>query len=95
MIDNDCLVRVALQPLDYETQREHVLLLTVENVNPLSGRAPKLQPSTATVVVTVMNKNEGPYFREDPIVIKAPESLLPGATLTSVPAFDPDNSVLR
>ncbi|KAF6715695.1 Cadherin-15 [Oryzias melastigma] len=83
-----------LKPLDYETQREHVLLLTVENVNPLSGRAPKLQPSTATVVVTVMNKNEGPYFREDPIVIKAPESLLPGATLTSVPAFDPDNSVL-
>uniref|UniRef100_A0A8C8DK42 Cadherin 15, type 1, M-cadherin (myotubule) n=1 Tax=Oryzias sinensis TaxID=183150 RepID=A0A8C8DK42_9TELE len=83
-----------VKPLDYETQKEHLLLLTVENVIPLSSKALKLQPSTATVVVTVVNKNEGPYFREDPIVIKAPESLLPGTPLTRITAFDPDNSEL-
>lgn len=84
-----------MQPLDYEAQHEYVLILTVENVNPLSNKAPNLPMSTATVVVTVVNENEAPHFREDPIQIVVPESVVPGTLLKSNIAFDPDNSDLR
>lgn len=84
-----------LQPLDYEAQSEYVLILTVENVNTLSNKAPNLPVSTATVLVTVVNENEAPRFREDPIQIVVPESVVPGTLLKSNIAFDPDNSDLR
>ncbi|TDH16982.1 hypothetical protein EPR50_G00003700 [Perca flavescens] len=88
-------VLTVVKPLDYEAQHEYVLILTVENVNPLSNKAPNLPMSTATVVVTVMNENEAPHFREDPIQIVVPESVVPGTLLKSNIAFDPDNSDLR
>lgn len=84
-----------MQPLDYETQNEYILILMVENLNPLSNKAPNLPVSTATVVVTVVNENEAPHFREDPIQIVVPESVVPGTLLRSNIAFDPDNSELR
>lgn len=84
-----------LQPLDFEAQDKHVLFLTVENVNPLSSKAPNLPVSTATVVVTVVNENEAPHFREDPIQIVVPESVMPGTSLKGNIAFDPDDSELR
>lgn len=84
-----------LQPLDYEAHFEYVLTLTVENVNALSHKAPNLPVSTATVAVTVVNENEAPHFREDPIQIVVPESVVPGTLLKSNIAFDPDNSDLR
>lgn len=84
-----------LQPLDYEVQSEHTLILTVENLNPLSNKASRLSLSTATVTITVVNENEAPRFREDPIQIEVPESVLPGTLLKSNIAFDPDNSDLR
>ena len=87
-----CLV---FQPLDYEAQSEYTLHLRVENLNTLSNKAPNLPASTATVVVTVLNENEAPHFREDPIQIEVPESVLPGTLLKSNIAFDPDNSDLR
>ncbi|XP_031180170.1 cadherin-15 isoform X1 [Sander lucioperca] len=88
-------VLTVVKPLDYEAQHEYVLILTVENVNPLSNKAPNLPMSTATVVVTVVNENEAPHFREDPIQIVVPESVVPGTLLKSNIAFDPDNSDLR
>lgn len=72
-----------------------MLLLTVENVKPLSNKAPNLPVSTATVTVTVVNENEAPHFREDPIQIVVPESVLPGTSLKGNIAFDPDDSELR
>lgn len=72
-----------------------MLLLTVENVKPLSNKAPNLPVSTATVTVTVVNENEAPHFREDPIQIVVPESVLPGTLLKGNIAFDPDDSELR
>lgn len=84
-----------MQPLDFEAQEEYILILTVENLNPLSNKAPNLPVSTATVVVTVVNENEAPHFREDPIQIVVPESVVPGTLLKSNIAFDPDNSELR
>ena len=47
------------------------------------------------VVVSVMNENEAPHFRESPIQIEVPESVVPGTLLKSNIAFDPDYSELR
>ncbi|XP_070821839.1 cadherin-15 [Chaetodon trifascialis] len=88
-------VLTVMKPLDFEAQDEHILILTVENLNPLSSKAPNLPASTATVVVTVANENEAPHFRENPIQIVVPESVAPGTLLKSNIAFDPDNSELR
>ncbi|XP_077569579.1 cadherin-15 [Stigmatopora nigra] len=88
-------ILMVVKPLDYETQNEHILYLTVENVNPLSDKAPNLPVSSAVVVITVVNENEAPRFREDPIRIVVPESIAPGTLLKSNIAFDPDNSDLR
>ncbi|CAN9507158.1 unnamed protein product [Ophioblennius macclurei] len=87
-------ILTVVKPLDYEAQKEHILILTVENLNPLSDRAPNLPLSTATVVVTVINENEAPHFRENPIQIVVSESAAPGALLASNIAVDPDNSQL-
>ncbi|XP_051918431.1 cadherin-15 [Hippocampus zosterae] len=88
-------ILMAAKPLDYEAQKEHILFLTAENINPLSDKAPNLPVSSAIVVVTVVNENEAPRFREDPIRIVVPESVAPGTLLKSNIAFDPDQSDLR
>ncbi|XP_030270623.1 cadherin-15 [Sparus aurata] len=88
-------VLTVVKPLDFEAQDEYTLILMVENVSPLSNKAPNLPVSTATVAVTVVNENEAPHFREDPIKIVVPESVDPGTLLTNNIAFDPDNSDLR
>ncbi|KAM9860535.1 cadherin-15 [Aulostomus maculatus] len=88
-------VLTVVKPLDYEAQNVYTLILTVENLNPLSSKAPNLPVSSATVVVAVVNENEAPYFREDPIQIVVPESVLPGTVLKSNIAFDPDLSDVR
>ncbi|XP_061743503.1 cadherin-15 isoform X2 [Nerophis ophidion] len=88
-------ILTVVQPLDYEAQMEHTLILTVENINPLSSKAPNLPVSSATVVVTVVNENEAPHFTEDPMRIVVPESVSPGTLLKSNIAFDPDHSHLR
>lgn len=84
-----------MQPLDFEAQAQFILKLTVENVNLLSNKAQNLPVSTGIVRVMVINENEAPCFREDPIQIVVPESVLPGTLLKTNYAFDPDNSDLR
>ncbi|KAK2920102.1 cadherin-15 isoform X2 [Channa argus] len=88
-------ILMVVKPLDYEAQSEYILNLKVENVNRLSNKAPNLPVSTASVVVTIVNENEAPRFREDPIQIVVPESVVPGTLLKSNIAFDPDDSDLR
>ncbi|XP_008308154.2 cadherin-15 [Cynoglossus semilaevis] len=84
-----------VKPLDYESQSNHVLILSVENINKMSTKTPNLPVSSATVVVTVVNENEAPHFTEDPIQIVVSESVLPGTLLKSDIASDPDHSELR
>ncbi|XP_029702106.1 cadherin-15 [Takifugu rubripes] len=88
-------VLTVLTPLDFEARDEYNLKLRVENVNALSSKAPNLPLSTATVQVKVVNENEAPHFREDPVLIVVPESVPPGTLLKSNYAFDPENSKLR
>ncbi|KAM4630480.1 cadherin-15 [Polymixia lowei] len=93
-VTNEGILTV-VKPLDYETQPEYNLILTVENLNALSIKAPNNPVSSATVVVSVGNENEAPRFREDPIRIVVPESVVPGTVLKSNIAYDPDYSELR
>ncbi|XP_037548846.1 cadherin-15 [Nematolebias whitei] len=88
-------VLTVIRPLDYEGQRRYTLSLTVENLSPLSNKAPNLSLSSATVVVTVVNKNESPVFKENPVWIEVLESAPPGILLKSNLASDPDHSELR
>lgn len=81
--------------MDFEARDEYNLKLRVENVNALSSKAPNLPLSTATVQVKVVNENEAPHFREDPVLIVVPESVPPGTLLKSNYASDPENSKLR
>ncbi|KAG7253980.1 hypothetical protein CRUP_013841, partial [Coryphaenoides rupestris] len=69
-------VVTVVKPLDFESQSEHTLVLTVANRNPLSPKAPRVPVSSATVVVTVVNENEAPRFKEDPIHVLVPESVV-------------------
>lgn len=91
----NCLSCAVLQPLDFEVKREHKLILTVENINPLSSKTRNQPLSSATVMVTVENQNEAPYFKENPIRIEVPENEKPGKLLKSNIASDPDHSELR
>uniref|UniRef100_A0A667WWV8 Cadherin 15, type 1, M-cadherin (myotubule) n=1 Tax=Myripristis murdjan TaxID=586833 RepID=A0A667WWV8_9TELE len=88
-------ILTVVKPLDYEAQPEYNLILTVENLNALSNKAPNNPVSSATVVITVGNENEAPRFREDPIRIVVPESVVPGTVLKRNIAYDPDYSELR
>uniref|UniRef100_A0A4W5RFF6 Cadherin 15, type 1, M-cadherin (myotubule) n=1 Tax=Hucho hucho TaxID=62062 RepID=A0A4W5RFF6_9TELE len=93
-VTNEGILSV-VKALDYEFQEVHTLTLTVENVNPLSNKAPMNPVSSATVVVTVLNENEAPRFNKDPIEIVVPESVVPGTVLASNIAYDPDNAKLK
>ncbi|CAL8362189.1 unnamed protein product [Gadus morhua 'NCC'] len=88
-------VLTLVKPLDFESQSEYTLVLTVANRNLLSSKAPSVPVSSATVVVTVVNENEAPRFREDPIQILVPESVVPGTILKTNLAYDPDQTGLR
>uniref|UniRef100_A0A673X3U1 Cadherin 15, type 1, M-cadherin (myotubule) n=1 Tax=Salmo trutta TaxID=8032 RepID=A0A673X3U1_SALTR len=93
-VTNEGILSV-VKTLDYETQEVYTLTLTVENVNPLSIKAPRDPVSSATVVVTVVNENEAPRFNKDPIEIVVLESVVPGTVLASNIAYDPDNAKLK
>ncbi|KAJ3593887.1 hypothetical protein NHX12_006220 [Muraenolepis orangiensis] len=93
-VSNQGVITV-VKPLDFESQSEYTLVLTVANRNPLSPKAPSAPVSSATVVVTVVNENEAPRFREDPIRVLVPESVVPGTILKSNLAYDPDQTGLR
>lgn len=84
-----------LQPLDYESSPEHELVLTASNLVPLEGMSLDSPTSTATVTVVVVNENEAPRFFEDPIIVKVPESIVPGTIIVQNIAHDPDNARLR
>ncbi|XP_015240359.1 PREDICTED: cadherin-15 [Cyprinodon variegatus] len=93
-VSNEGILTV-MKPLDFEVKREHKLILTVENINPLSSKTRNQPLSSATVMVTVENQNEAPYFKENPIRIEVPENEKPGKLLKSNIASDPDHSELR
>ncbi|XP_061101049.1 cadherin-15 [Conger conger] len=84
-----------VKPLDYESQMEYELVLTVENEAPLSPKGPQGPRSGATVSVAVANAQEAPRFRVDPLRLSVPESVDPGTILARNIAEDADDQNLR
>lgn len=84
-----------IKSLDYESSPTHELVLSVSNMVPLEGASFEPPPSSATVSIVVINENEAPRFYSDPILVKVPESIVPGTVIVQNIAHDPDNARLR
>ncbi|XP_063801993.1 EP-cadherin-like [Pseudophryne corroboree] len=73
--------------LDFETRKQFVLLITVENEEPFAVNLPT---STATVTVNVEDVNEAPFFKPIISVAEVPENLHRGEKIIALVAQDPD-----
>ncbi|MBN3299444.1 CAD15 protein, partial [Amia calva] len=91
---NEGIVSV-VKALDYETVAQYQLTITAENNSPLSSKAPKDLPSSATVTIWVTDMNETPGFREDPIKLTVPEGTSKNTLLAKNIASDPEGQELR
>lgn len=82
-----------LQAKDYEKTNTAHLKIQVENEEPifLCANKPKDPPDVANVKVRVINLNDAPHFRTNPVKVYAREGEEPGAVLLKAQAFDVDS----
>ncbi|XP_077144601.1 EP-cadherin-like isoform X2 [Ranitomeya variabilis] len=73
--------------LDFETRKQFVLQITVENEERFSVTLPT---STATVTVNVEDVNEAPFFVPQVSLAEVSEDLQRGQKITALVAQDPD-----
>ncbi|KAG8562960.1 hypothetical protein GDO81_015881 [Engystomops pustulosus] len=73
--------------LDFETRKQYVLQITVENEERF---AVPLPTSTATVTVNVEDVNEAPFFVPHVSLVEVSEDLQRGQKITALMAQDPD-----
>lgn len=73
--------------LDFETRKQFVLQITVENEERF---AVPLPTSTATVTVNVEDVNEAPFFIPHVSLVEVSEDLQRGQKITALVAQDPD-----
>uniref|UniRef100_A0A8C5TTH8 Cadherin-1 n=1 Tax=Malurus cyaneus samueli TaxID=2593467 RepID=A0A8C5TTH8_9PASS len=83
---NDGLLKTA-KGLDYETQKQYKLVVSVENEVPFTVT---LNPSTASVQVFVKDVNEDPVFIPTVKKVEVMEDVPVGYQITSYTAQDPD-----
>ncbi|XP_053555384.1 blastomere cadherin [Bombina bombina] len=83
---NDGILTTA-KGLDFESRKQFVLLITVENAEPFTVNLPT---STATVTVDVEDVNEAPYFTQPVMRFEVSENLPLGQQIGSLSAQDPD-----
>ncbi|XP_051576902.1 B-cadherin-like [Myxocyprinus asiaticus] len=76
-----------VKPLDFEKNKQYILSVIVENIDPFVGSLPT---STATVTVNVEDVNEPPVFNPAEKVISKPEDLPVDSELVTYTATDPD-----
>ncbi|XP_016147688.1 B-cadherin-like [Sinocyclocheilus grahami] len=76
-----------VKPLDFEKNKQYILLVIVENDEPFVG---SLTTSTATVMVNVEDVNEPPKFNPKEKVISRHENLPVDTELGAYSATDPD-----
>ncbi|KAM8946593.1 blastomere cadherin-like [Pelodytes ibericus] len=88
---NDGILTTA-KGLDFETKKQYVLQITVENAEPF---AVPLQTSTATVTVNVEDVNEAPFFIPQVGRVDVTENDPPGQKVVSLVAQDPDKQQLQ
>lgn len=82
-----------LQAKDYEKATLSNLKIQVENVEPLfvCGNKPKDPPDVAIIKVKVINLNDAPQFRTNPVKVFSREGEEPGMVLLKAEAFDVDS----
>ncbi|KAM9302022.1 LOW QUALITY PROTEIN: uncharacterized protein PAF06_015271 [Gastrophryne carolinensis] len=83
---NDGILSTA-KGLDYETRKQFVLQITVENEEPFTVPLPS---STATVTINVEDVNEAPFFVPAVNTVEVSEDLGPGQKIIALVAQDPD-----
>ncbi|XP_033373013.1 cadherin-1 [Parus major] len=83
---NDGVLKTA-KGLDYETQNQYKLVVSVENEVPFTVT---LNPATATVLVLVRDKNEAPIFIPPVKEVMVREDVPKGYQIASYTAQDPD-----
>ncbi|KAM4618194.1 cadherin-13 [Polymixia lowei] len=88
--DNNEGMLSVVKPLDYEATPVHMLLIKVENEDPLVPDVGYGPSSTATVDVRVLDINEGPIFFPDPLTVTWMENIPVGSFVASLNATDPD-----
>ncbi|XP_045893949.1 cadherin-13 isoform X2 [Micropterus dolomieu] len=88
--DNNEGMLSVVKPLDYEANAFHMLLIKVENEDPLVPDVGYGPSSTATVHVTVLDINEGPIFFPDPLTVTMMENIPLGSFVALLNATDPD-----
>uniref|UniRef100_A0A665TIG9 Cadherin-13 n=1 Tax=Echeneis naucrates TaxID=173247 RepID=A0A665TIG9_ECHNA len=88
--DNNEGMLSVVKPLDYEAAAFHTLLIKVENEDPLVPDVGYGPSATATVLVTVLDVNEGPVFFPDPLTVTRMENIPVGSFVASLNATDPD-----
>ncbi|XP_038562505.1 cadherin-13 isoform X1 [Micropterus salmoides] len=88
--DNNEGMLSVVKPLDYEANAFHMLLIKVENEDPLVPDVGYGPSSTATVHVTVLDINEGPVFFPDPLTVTMMENIPLGSFVALLNATDPD-----
>ncbi|XP_028263750.1 cadherin-13 [Parambassis ranga] len=88
--DNNEGMLSVVKPLDYEANAFHMLLIRVENEDPLVPDVGYGPSSTATVHIIVEGINEGPVFFPDPLLVTRMENIPVGSFVASLNATDPD-----
>uniref|UniRef100_UPI00358F828C cadherin-13-like isoform X1 n=2 Tax=Myxine glutinosa TaxID=7769 RepID=UPI00358F828C len=77
-----------LEPLDYERNSSHFLIVSLNNEEIASD----ILPSTATVSIRVADKNEPPVFSPKLLVVVRNESVSVKTFITKLSAKDPDTA---
>uniref|UniRef100_A0A8C4R8H7 Cadherin domain-containing protein n=1 Tax=Eptatretus burgeri TaxID=7764 RepID=A0A8C4R8H7_EPTBU len=77
-----------LEPLDYERNSSHFLIVSVDN----EEKASDILPSTATVSILVVDKNEPPVFLSKLVEVVMNESVPLKTFITTLSAVDPDTA---
>lgn len=82
-----------MQAKDYEKTTVANLKIQVENEEPLfvCANKPKDPPDVAIIKVKVINLNDAPQFRTNPVEVYAREGEEPGKVLLKADAFDVDS----
>ncbi|XP_062997204.1 cadherin-15 [Elgaria multicarinata webbii] len=88
-LTNDGVVSL-VKALDHEERNRFELLVSVQNQSPLELSAPKAARALANVRVQVLDTNEAPVFRENPLRGSVKEGAPPGTEVVLCRASDPD-----
>ncbi|MEE6463559.1 hypothetical protein FKM82_005949, partial [Ascaphus truei] len=93
-VTNRGYVRLA-QQLDFESSREHRLVIQATNPEPLFTGIMYNDSSITHLRVIVTDVDEKPYFNQTIYQVQVPENIAPGTKLATIVAIDPEGDSIR